>query len=123
MTPSTQHEEFVHSNIPIQIDQSSVATLPSSELRPVQFSRQEMMWNKSIDKFNCKARTPYNDASATYPVEVEITQWTKYRNYPYYLIDRRETSAAEGDRTYSYWYSWKDAVREGEDGKMECNGM
>ncbi|WVQ66341.1 uncharacterized protein L199_004520 [Kwoniella botswanensis] len=120
---STQKVKSVHSNIPVQIDRPSIATLPSSEFRPVQFSRQEMMWGKSIDKFSCKARTPYNDASSTYPVEVEITEWTKYRNYPYFLIDRRDTSAAEGDKTYSYLYSWKDEVRVGKDGKTECNGF
>ncbi|KAK6908765.1 hypothetical protein I204_01951 [Kwoniella mangroviensis CBS 8886] len=81
------------------------------------------MWGKSIDKFSCKARTPYNDASSTYPVEVEITEWTKYSNYLSHLFDRRNTSQAEGDKTYSYLYSWKDEVGSGEDGKMECNGF
>ncbi|WWC95526.1 hypothetical protein V866_002391 [Kwoniella sp. B9012] len=121
--PSTQREGSVDSNIPIQIDRSSIATLPSSEFRLVQFSKQEMMWGKSIDKFSCEARTSYNDASATYPVEVEITEWNKYSNYLSYLFDRRNTSEAEGDKTYSYWYSWKDEVRIGKDGKTECNGF
>ncbi|OCF61928.1 hypothetical protein L486_01592 [Kwoniella mangroviensis CBS 10435] len=121
--PSNQREESVHSNIPIQIDRYSIATLPSSEFRPVQFSKQEMMWGKSIDKFSCKARTPYNDASSTYPVEVEITEWTKYSNYLSHLFYRRNTSQAEGDKTYSYRYSWKDEERSGEDGKMERNGF